>query len=207
MVGFFNYSVILTYLGAACGVLGVGFCVRGEPFSAVLCLMVCGFCDLFDGTVARTCKRGEQEKQFGIQIDSLSDLLCFGALPAAIGFSLGLTRWFETLVLALYVLCALIRLAYFNVTEEQLTLIRGEKRVFYEGLPVTGSALLLPLLYAFRPLLPEVFPHVYLLALLLVGAAYVLKIRVRKIGLRGMIAAACLGALVLAALLLGRSAQ
>jgi hypothetical protein len=44
---------------------------------------------MFDGKVARTKKdRTEQEKSFGIQIDSLSDLVSFGVLPAVIGFAM-----------------------------------------------------------------------------------------------------------------------
>ena len=55
----------------------------GHPFLGVFCLMFCGFCDAFDGKVARTKKnRTEQEIKFGIQIDSLSDLVAFGVLPA-----------------------------------------------------------------------------------------------------------------------------
>lgn len=49
-----------------------------------------------DGRIARTKKdRTEQEKRFGIQIDSLNDLVCFGVLPAAIGWSMDCDRlWF-----------------------------------------------------------------------------------------------------------------
>ena len=57
---------------------------------ALLCLMFAGFCDMFDGKIASTMKRTKQEKRFGIQIDSLSDLICFGALPALIVFHLSI---------------------------------------------------------------------------------------------------------------------
>ena len=42
--------------------------------------MAAGFCDMFDGKIASTRKRTRQEKRFGIQIDSLSDLACFGIM-------------------------------------------------------------------------------------------------------------------------------
>ncbi len=87
MVGFYNYTVILTYFGVVSAVLGIGLSMYGRTSMAVVCLMVSGFCDLFDGSIARTRERTENEKKFGIQIDSLADMVCFGVLPAAIGFS------------------------------------------------------------------------------------------------------------------------
>ena len=120
MVGYYNYTVILTYIGVVSAVLGIGLSMYGHTSMAVVCLMISGFCDLFDGTIARTRRRTENEKKFGIQIDSLADLVCFGVLPVSIGFSIGLTKWFEAAALIVYVLAALIRLAYYNVTEEEL---------------------------------------------------------------------------------------
>ena len=46
--------------------------------------------------------------------------------------------------LVFYVLCALIRLAYYNVTEEERINDNKGPREFYEGLPVTNSALIFP---------------------------------------------------------------
>ncbi len=60
--------------------------MNGSPYSALLCLMVSGLLDAFDGRIARTKKnRTEQEKRFGIQIDSLNDVVCFGVLAAFLG--------------------------------------------------------------------------------------------------------------------------
>lgn len=54
-----------------------------------LFLLLCGLFDAFDGRVARRKKdRTELERQFGIQIDSLTDLVAFGVLPACIGIAL-----------------------------------------------------------------------------------------------------------------------
>lgn len=203
MVGFYNYTAILTYIGVASGVVGIGFCVGGRPSAAIVCLMISGFCDMFDGSIARTRKSTEPEKKFGIQIDSLADLICFGTLPAAIGYALGLNAWYEIIVLVVYVLAALIRLAYFNVTEDELQINKRTQRIAYDGLPVTTVSLLIPFMYIFRPLLPESFMHLYMLWLLILAMAFVTKIKIRKLGMKGLIVAACLGVLVLAALILG----
>lgn len=88
MLGIYDYTVILTYLSllsASAGIL-VSLSGGGHPFLGVFFLLFCGFCDAFDGKVARTKKnRSHREVNFGIQIDSLSDLVAFGVLPACIG--------------------------------------------------------------------------------------------------------------------------
>ena len=89
MIGVYDYTVLATYLSLAFGVSGILAAMNGSPYSALLCLMVSGLLDAFDGRIARTKKnRTEQEKRFGIQIDSLSDLVAFGVLPACIGAGL-----------------------------------------------------------------------------------------------------------------------
>lgn len=84
MLGFYNYTVVLTYVGMLTGFAGILFAAGGQVSPALLCLLGAGFCDMFDGKIASTRPRTQQEKRFGIQIDSLSDLVCFGVLPAVI---------------------------------------------------------------------------------------------------------------------------
>ena len=85
MLGIYNYTVILTYLGMLSGFAGILFAFEGQLWAALGCLMFSGVCDMFDGKVASTKKeRTRSEKRFGIQIDSLSDLVCFGVLPSVI---------------------------------------------------------------------------------------------------------------------------
>ena len=139
MIGFYNYTVILTYLSLVSSALGIYFASGiGEsgshPEYAIVCLMLSGLFDMFDGKVARTRKRTDEEKKFGIQIDSLCDLVCFGVLPSVIGYSIGMNSWADMFVLILFTLCAVIRLAYFNVMEEARQKVTKENRKEYEGL-------------------------------------------------------------------------
>ena len=145
LLGYYNYTVILTYIGMLIGFLGITLSVEGSFFKSVLCLMAAGVCDMFDGTVAATKARTQQEKCFGIQIDSLSDLICFGVLPAMIVYSRNRRNHVILIVCALYLLCALIRLAFFNVDEQERQQNSDGAREIYHGLPVTLSALFLPL--------------------------------------------------------------
>ena len=88
MIGFYNYTVWLTYLSlisAGTGIM-ISLYSHAHPFIGVFFLLVSGLCDAFDGKVARSKKnRTEMEKKFGIQIDSLADMVSFGVLPACIG--------------------------------------------------------------------------------------------------------------------------
>ena len=63
-------------------------------------------------------KRTKNEKRFGVQIDSLSDLICFGVLPSLIGYYCSDRTILHIIISSAYLLCALIRLAWFNVDEE-----------------------------------------------------------------------------------------
>jgi len=187
MLGFYNYTVILTYISLFSAVFGVTFAFEGHTFWAVFCLLLSGFCDMFDGKVAKTMKRTEDEKKFGIQIDSLSDVIAFGILPAVIGYSLGLTEWWGKAIMATFVLAALIRLAYFNVMEEKRQSKTSETRKEYLGLPVTTDALIFPLIYAFNKLFPTNFHLIYAAMLLLVAFLFLFKFKVKKPKLKGMI--------------------
>jgi CDP-diacylglycerol---serine O-phosphatidyltransferase len=203
MVGFYNYTVILTYFGVVSAVIGVGLSMYGRTSMAIVCLMISGFCDLFDGSIARTRERTESEKKFGIQIDSLADMICFGVLPAAIGFSVGLTKWYEAAALAVYVLAALIRLAYYNVTEDALEFGENTRRIYYDGLPVTTVALIVPMIYTLRPVMKSGFLLLYALCLLLTAVAFLVKFKVQKLDMKGMVAAAFVGLAILAMLIVG----
>ena len=88
MLGFYDYTVWLTYLSLLSAVAGICISLHaaGHPYLGVFFLMLSGLCDAFDGRVARTKKdRSPAEKAFGIQIDSLADLVAFGVLPACMG--------------------------------------------------------------------------------------------------------------------------
>ena len=187
MIGFYSYTVVLTYMGLASAALGMILTVQGFAKYALFCLAFSGLCDMFDGKVARTKpNRTEDEKRFGIQIDSLNDLVCFGVLPAAIGWSTGCERLWFLATMSFFALCALIRLAYFNVTEEERQDQMSEHRAYYLGVPVTASAVLAPLFYLLSLHFSLNCAVVYALGLFLLGVLYITPIRVKKPQLRGV---------------------
>jgi len=190
IIGYYRFWVILTYLSAVSAVVGMYFALSGNIGLAVICLMFCGFCDMLDGPAARRKKRNEREKSYGIQIDALADLVSFGVFPIVIGYAVGSYSISHDQVssgaiismgiAAIYVLAALIRLAYFNVIELELQ-TKKEKRKYYEGMPVTFVSILIPLLYALCLILDISFSSVYPALLFVIAIAFVTKVKIPKI--------------------------
>ena len=120
MIGVYDYTVILTYVSLIISLFGMTLSLDGHYKIAIVCLALSGLCDMFDGKIARTKKnRTEEGKKFGIQIDSLCDVVCFGAFPIIICYSMGIKDVIGLVILMLYGTAGVIRLAYFNVKEER----------------------------------------------------------------------------------------
>ena len=151
---------------------------------------------MYDGTIAKRVKRSDDAKKFGIEIDSLCDLVCFGAFPVVIGFSLGMDHWYSRIAYMLYILGAVIRLAYFNVTEEQRQASTAARRKHYQGLPVTSVALILPIVYQIRRFYPEQFPYIYVLTIFIIALLFVIDFKVFKPGKKCMLGFVVIGAVV-----------
>ncbi len=194
MLGFYNYTVILTYFGMLISFLGITFTLTGNFHAALICLMISGLCDMFDGAVASTKVRTSQEKRFGVQIDSLSDLICFGVFPALLVYQAVSENSVVLYISGFYILCALIRLAFFNVEEEERQDRTQEARKGYRGLPVTTSALILPALFCLchLPFLPLRIAAPAVLALMAV--AFLTPFPLKKPALPGKICMMVCGA-------------
>ena len=200
MIGFYNYTVILTYISLVISSVGIGFAATGDPFSAMLCLMASGVCDMFDGMIARTRKKStDEEKRFGIQLDSLCDIVCFGVLPAATGITMAegqstLLQVVSWAFGALLILGALIRLAYFNVTEETRQATEGGRRKSYLGVPVTTSAMVFPLMFALSLLLPAPLNlWIYPAFVLITAVSFITPVKVPKSHGKGLVVMGLIG--------------
>ena len=198
-VGFYNPSVILTYCGLLCAFISMylAWNAEGSDFRwSIFFLMLAGLCDMFDGTVARRVKRNEQEKKFGIQLDSLCDIVCFGVTPATITYMLydgASIRIIGLIAGFVLTLCGLIRLAYFNVTEEDRQAQTSERRDYYQGMTITASAIGVPVAYIVGKLLALIvneslaLPVFFSAFMLFVSFLYVFNFPVRKPHKKGMI--------------------
>ena len=189
LIGFYDYTVWLTYLSLISSVFGMTQAIHGDYKTAIFCLAFSGICDAFDGRVARTKKnRTDDEREFGIQLDSLSDVICFGVFPAMICYLLGMRGTLGLFIVFFYCLCALIRLAFFNVLEGKRQKEEGGSNKTYRGLPVTSISFVLPLAFWLQFLIPDkaflVLLHVLMV---LVGFLFVLDFPLRKPNLKTLL--------------------
>ena len=179
LIGYYDYTVILTYLGAACAFCGILFAVSDRFCEAVLCLMASGLCDMFDGFVASTKTRDLSEKRFGIQIDSLSDLVSFGVMPALFVFLISDRKPVIGVLAFFYMLAGLIRLAYYNVLEEHRQEKEPERHKSFLGLPITTIALVLPLAFLIYTKFNLNSPALLWVSLALCGTGFLTPVEIK----------------------------
>lgn len=182
MIGFYDYTVVLTYVSLVISMIGMTQAIHGRFKTAIVCLAVSGLCDMFDGKIARTKKnRTEDEQAFGVQIDSLCDMVCFGAFPALICYLLGVRGFWGLSVIGLYVVASVVRLAFFNVMEMKGALVTEDGQRYYRGLPITSIAIALPMVFLVQFFVgARTFVVCLYLLLLIVGALFVVDFQMPK---------------------------
>lgn len=124
---------LITTGGLFAGFFSVIASVRGDYQQAAVAILIANVCDILDGRVARMTNTATR---FGIEYDSLADVIAFGVAPGVLIYSWGLAQWgtMGWLAASTYVACGALRLARFNVQYET-----SEKRHFL-GLPIPAAA-------------------------------------------------------------------
>ena len=177
MLGFWNRSVYITYLGAFLAVTGFLLMITERNIDyAFVGMILAMVCDMFDGKIARHTKRSEIEKDFGVQIDSLADIVCFITIPALTIYCYGMTEIYQIIILALYVVCGVIRLAYFNVAMSD----KNKAIESYLGLPVPVSVGIFGIVWLLTKVLTFNIPLVYTILVPIVGFLHISKIKIKK---------------------------
>ncbi|MGN1001114.1 MAG: CDP-alcohol phosphatidyltransferase family protein [Bacilli bacterium] len=179
-IGKYNKSLIVTYIGVVFAILGMNFALLGNLKYTMICMVVSGVCDLFDGKIARMCKRTEEEKKFGVEIDSLADTVAFVIFPVVIGYSLGLNEWHNILGYVLLVLAGITRLGYFNICVIDKN--KDEPVKTYSGLPVTSTSIIIPVLWFITSMTNGVsFENVFTYVIYLIAFLFVFNMKIPKI--------------------------
>lgn len=181
MLGFWNKSVYITYFGAFLAVFGLLMYLKtGNVDYAFIGMIVAGVCDMFDGKVARSMKsRSEKEKEFGVQIDSLADVVAFITVPAITIYRIGLNEVYQLVLLSFYVVAGIIRLGYFNVAMSD----KDKAIDSYSGLPVPVAVLIYGLVWLCAKFIPFVYTYevlIYTILVPIVGYLHISRIKVKK---------------------------
>lgn len=141
MLRFFDRANAVTLLGLAAAVSCVVLSARGLLPWAVVALICSGFCDGFDGMIARRLARTDEQKRFGAHLDTIVDACAFGLAPTALLHAAGLRSLPEVAVLVFFACCAAWRLAYFDTVG---LADEGGGRRYFTGLPTTFTSIVVP---------------------------------------------------------------
>ena len=184
-IGYYNLANTVTLLGLSSAVMAVFCASQGFYKLAVVMFLFAGLCDMFDGRIARRGASGKQQREriFGIQIDSLADVVSFGVVPALIAFNLGFGDVIDLVLYLIFIACGAIRLAYFNT--QALTDTKDLNMRYFTGLPIPFSCVLLPVLVLLTTFLePTVTVWFFRAFFLFVGLAFILKVKIKKAGVK-----------------------
>jgi len=186
-IGKYDKSVVVTYLCVLSTMLGIYFILGysvPKLTGAFICLMISGICDMFDGKVARMCKnRTAEDKEYGIQIDSLTDMISFIAFPivtlygVSIYFDVALNPYITILVVTLFTIAGISRLAYFNLGANS----EDGPVKYYSGLPVTTTAMIFPTIYLLHYVIPNsIFVSIYLGLFIVIAFLFIYDFKIKK---------------------------
>ncbi len=179
LIGKYNKSLIVSYLGVTFAVVGMCNAALGNFKTAIVCLILSGVCDMFDGRIARMCKRTKDDELFGIQLDSLADTVDFLAFPIVFGLAKGFNEWYNIVGYVLLAMAGIQRLCHFNV----LVINKNDSGPvkFYSGLPVTSTSITFPLIWLISNYVSCGTYHImYTVLTFLTAILFVLNIKVPK---------------------------
>ncbi|MGA3083789.1 MAG: CDP-diacylglycerol--serine O-phosphatidyltransferase [Thermodesulfobacteriota bacterium] len=131
--GIFVLPNLVTTASLFCGFYAVIAAISGNFYHAALSVLIAAVLDGLDGRIARLTRT---TSAFGIQYDSLSDLIAFGLAPGVLVFLWALKPFnrFGWMAAFLYVVCGALRLARFNVQTGQIS------NKYFVGLPIPMAA-------------------------------------------------------------------
>lgn len=178
-IGVYNIPNAITLLGLMLSMLSCFLSYNNKIELAIICFMYSGLCDMFDGFVARKMSLNEEAQLFGVQLDSIVDVVSFGVAPVMIAFHLGFNTLIDYFLLIFYTSAATMRLAYFNIHGTS----SDGKRKYYTGLPVTFSAMIFPLAYITMFSENEALHfNIVRATFLAVSVMFILKVKIPKPG-------------------------
>jgi CDP-diacylglycerol--serine O-phosphatidyltransferase len=125
---------IFTVGNLCCGIVSILLAQNGFFDLSALLLFLAVVFDVLDGKIAGQM---HQKNLFGKQIDSMSDLVSFGVAPALLFYSLGSPGVVGIIVVLFFVVCGMLRLARYNISEG----------TGFEGIPISVNGVLFPVLF------------------------------------------------------------
>jgi CDP-diacylglycerol--serine O-phosphatidyltransferase len=171
----------ITLASVFCGIYSIMEAAGGNSpdslYRAAIAILFGVFFDAMDGRVARMTKT---QSEFGVQMDSLADVVTFGIAPCILVYKWGLQQFELGFVISfVYAACGVIRLARFNVMAAR----EEEPNDHFEGLPIPLAAgVIVSLVVAhYKSGLPDLSGKISIIVLvLLLSGLMVSKVRYRS---------------------------
>ncbi|KZS84885.1 MULTISPECIES: CDP-diacylglycerol--serine O-phosphatidyltransferase [Mycobacterium] len=127
----------MTVLSICAGLTSIKFALDHKPIPAMALIAVAAILDALDGRVARIL---DAQSRMGAEIDSLADAVNFGVTPALVVYVTMLSKWpVGWMVVLLYAVCVVLRLARYNAQLDDGTLPPYAKE-FFVGMPAPAGA-------------------------------------------------------------------
>lgn len=187
-IGYYSLANAVTLFGLISASMSCFLAASGAKNIkfAVLMLFFACICDLFDGRIARSNpNRSEHQQFYGIQLDSLCDMVSFGIAPCFIAFSMGFNGVLDVIIYLIFIVCGAVRLAYFNTLANDAP---GKSMKYYRGVPIPVSCFFITLLVLLSTFIPaSVNVWIVRLIMLALGICFVLNIKIKKPPLRNML--------------------
>ncbi len=149
---------ILTTLNIACGVWAMTLCTEGGPENIRQACWLIILAAVFDGLDGRVARWAKVSSKFGVELDSLADLVSFGATPALLIYAHCLQEMGDLgrTIVIIFAVCGALRLARFNVGAAD-----GKSTYYFQGSPIPAAAGLMVSLVLYRlaqpvPMSPQV---------------------------------------------------
>ncbi len=171
--GIYVLPNLFTSLNLFFGFYAIILCIEGNFVLAASLIIIAGLCDGLDGKVARATST---TSRFGVEFDSLADLVSFGVAPGIMYYLWGLTAMGRIGWLAgfLFATCGALRLARFNTQTESVS------SNYFIGLPIPAAACMLAVTILFFDrvgISPDAHPVLFLLPVYVLSFLMVSTVR------------------------------
>lgn len=132
--GIYLFPSTITLSNLAAGIMSMLYSSKGDFSAAAWCIIAGIILDMLDGRIARWTGA---TSQFGVELDSLCDVISFGAAPAMLMYQVALESFGRPgyMIAIFFVMTAALRLARFNLKAQT-----GEPSTHFVGLPVPAAA-------------------------------------------------------------------
>jgi len=198
VIGFYRDCDLLTMTGTVLAITGMILAINNLATYAVFCLIGSGICDAFDGFLARRHNSTKEQQQYGVELDSLSDVICFGVLPVIIAITKS-NAWYLCVSSIFFVLCGVVRLAYYNMLANE----KENDGHYFVGIPITASAIVFPIIYFITIAINDgILSTVLTILFMLLGLGYILPIKVKKLTNLGKAILSIIGVIAIIAILI-----